>query len=78
MANEQERIVQAIFEFSGEMEDKMLQKFDDGLRGWDDKLCADIIEKKLKENLERADYIDVANLAMMLHRFQKGTNETVS
>jgi hypothetical protein len=49
------------------MKEKMLLKYKQGLRGWDDVKQKDLIELKLMSNHSRRGWIDVANFAMMLH-----------
>ena len=45
----------------------MLVKYKQGLRGWDDCSLTPTIKLKLCNNLKSEDWIDVANLSMMLH-----------
>ena len=66
------KIRRAILEFADLMLDRMLAKYDEGLRDWDscDNACSeDCFKRKLQRNVEEKDWIDVANFAMMLHRF---------
>ncbi|MDD4984105.1 MAG: hypothetical protein PHH82_04705 [Candidatus ainarchaeum sp.] len=45
----------------------MLVKYKQGLRGWDDIKQKGVITQKLINNIEKDDFIDVANLSMMLY-----------
>lgn len=49
----------------------MLVKYKQGLRGWDDVNYESIIRNKLANNVTKNDWLDVANLAMMLYNFKK-------
>jgi hypothetical protein len=64
-------ISSAILDFMMEMQDKMLLKYRQGYRGWDDKENFEIIRRRLWDNIDDCDWVDVANLAMILHRFQQ-------
>lgn len=61
----------AIAEFSTEMFAKMVKKLDEGKDNWQDKKRKLDFIDDLENNLDECDYIDVANFAMFLHRFQK-------
>jgi hypothetical protein len=65
-------IGRAVYRFANSMEAKMLSKYDQGYRGWDDPSQVGLISERLLLNLEQGDFVDVANLAMMLHRFNSG------
>lgn len=56
------------------MTQKMLIKYRQGLRGWDCPENESVIKNKLADNIKKNDWIDVANLAMMLHNFKKENN----
>lgn len=68
---EQDAIVMAVYNFCGLMEEKMLIKYVQGLRGWCDPQYQAICLQKLYDNIKRGDFVDVANLAMILHGFKK-------
>lgn len=53
---------------------KMLAKYEQRLRGWDDPEFKQEILHKMRDNIDDSDWVDVANLAMMLHRFQQEGN----
>ena len=72
------KIVSAVNDFSGEMVNKMLSKYAEGYRGWDSPYDADLILEKLKKNLRLGKYINVANLAMMLHRFSANKKDPMA
>jgi hypothetical protein len=67
--SEEVRISAVVYAFSRKMEGKMIRKYREGKRGWDnvnneefkDSLCQD-----LARNLAQGDYADVANIAMIL------------
>jgi hypothetical protein len=67
---EQDNIVAAIDEFADAMKKKMIDKHLEGYTDWDNPIFKNDISEKLSRNLAQGDYVDVANLAMMLHRFQ--------
>lgn len=67
---ERAKLKAAVTDFSKLMLDKLEDKQKAGYRGWDAPFMGARIEEKLRQNLENGDYVDVANLAMMLHRFQ--------
>jgi hypothetical protein len=64
------KIRQAVKIFSEMMKIRMLAKYKQGLRGWDDPTQESIIRNKLADNIGKNDWLDVANLAMMLFRFK--------
>jgi len=68
---EEENIKKAVDLFCKRMKAKMLLKRRQGFVGWDNKRYKDVIQRKLLRNLANNDYIDVANLAMMLDGFKK-------
>ena len=45
----------------------MLAKYKQGLRGWDEPRFKGVITQKLINNIQKNDFIDVANLSMMLY-----------
>jgi hypothetical protein len=65
----------AVHYFFGKMVEKLIhQKQTHGYSGWDSPgdVTSGRILRKLYENVERGDWVDVANLAMMLdYRKQK-------
>jgi hypothetical protein len=68
---DKDKIRMTIIEFASEMQTKMFKKYDEGKRDWDDFIETEEIEANLAKNLIENDWIDVANLAMILHRFQQ-------
>jgi hypothetical protein len=66
-----QRIHEAVNEFASTMFVKMIAKYYDGYKGWNESEQKEFIWAELQTNLKQEDYIDVANLAMMLHRFQQ-------
>ena len=82
--DEKARLEKAVDKFAYKMKKKLIKKFEEGYRGWDSKENKEIIANKLQDNcvtaLEEFDkngltdkakkeFIDIANLAMMLTRF---------
>ena len=50
--------------FSKEMKEKMLQKFNEGRRGWDDPAwTVEDVKKALIDHIEKGDPVDIANFA---------------
>jgi len=69
--DEKNRIYMASKKFAKAMLDRMLAKYDAGLRGWDDKAYDLDIEARLEFACEAKKWLDVANYAMMLWLFDK-------
>lgn len=65
--NEIKLLNAAIDEFASLMKEKLTEKAKLGYRGWDDIKSRDIILDRLRNNLAKNDFVDVANLSMMLH-----------
>lgn len=74
---EREKIITAVKDFADKMETRMLAKYDEGLRGWDnpknevkiyDDLQNDVVVAGLGYDSETV-MLDIANRAMMLDRF---------
>ena len=61
------RICNTLDKFYFIMKSKLIRCAEKGYRGWDNKDNIEMILKKLTNNLSKKDYVDVANLAMMLH-----------
>ena len=64
---ELERLSTSIAKFSVLMRDKLFDKAVDGHYGWDRKCNEQYIKDSLAEHVKKGDYVDVANIAMMLH-----------
>ncbi len=63
--SEKGRLLSAVEDFSEEMKSKLLDKADEGKRGWDDyDWPLSDIKKQLLEHVEKGDFVDVANFAM--------------
>lgn len=56
--------------FSKEMQDRLAEKEEEGFVGWDDEMYGDLIVYKLNSAVRNGKWVDVANFAMMLRRFQ--------
>lgn len=69
----------ALGAFVGSMQSKLITKYDKGYCGWNDPRIEthSNLLRLLKKNLEECDYIDVANLAMMLHLRQRAIHHEV-
>ena len=66
------RLEKAVDEFADEMKRKLVKQYvEKGYTGWDKIDSIIMIKQKLADNWRKGKYINVANLAMMLHRFQK-------
>jgi len=61
------RICTTLDRFYFKMKSKLIRCAEKGYVGWEDKDNIEMILKKLTNNLSKKDYVDVANLAMMLH-----------
>ncbi len=66
----------AILKFADVMRDKMFDKAAEEYFGWDDKSYTKEIEQKLLEQVEKGNYVNVANFAMMLHFLKTKTEDT--
>jgi len=62
-----DNIEESISAFAELMLDKMFDKAAEGYSGWDDEENKEYLEKQIRSHIEKADYVDVANIAMMLH-----------
>ncbi len=60
-------LIEASATFYGKCIAKLLKRQAEGFHGWDEKRYHSIIRKKLNKNVQEHDWVDVANLAMMLH-----------
>jgi hypothetical protein len=60
----------AIDQFAAAMKAKLAEKRDEGRSGWDDKDdCSQLfLSQLLREHVEKGDFLDVGNFAMMLHQ----------
>jgi hypothetical protein len=73
--DEKNDICRAVKEFSAAMLDRMLEKYYEGFRGWDnkeneEKICSDMAGDVLSIT-EGMKLVDIANRAMMLWKFNK-------
>ena len=65
------RLEKAVDAFAEEMKKKLVKQYvEKGYTGWDKPESIIMIKQKLADNWRRGKYINVANLAMMLHRFK--------
>jgi len=60
----------AIDDFAYKMKNKMAEKRTAGYTGWDDPQYKELIYSKLKANVAAGKWVNVANLSMMLDRFE--------
>jgi hypothetical protein len=65
------RLTKAVDDFAELMKIKLIKKAEKGYRGWDSNWCYGTILGKMHNNRIDEDWVDVANLAMMLHRHKK-------
>ena len=66
------KIRTAVLEFADLMLDRMLAKYDEGLRDWDNiEGSVAMYNKKLGNAAIHGKWVDVANFAMMLHNTEK-------
>lgn len=56
-------LISTLYEFVGEMLERLMQKEEEGFTGWE-KLTESDCRKRIMWNLEKCDYVDVANLCM--------------
>lgn len=71
MATGKLKLEKAVDKFVKEMKSKLRSKMRCGYSGWDDGYNKKMLEEKIKHNLLNKDYVDVANLAMMLWNLDK-------
>ena len=69
-ANERQQIIQTIDSFSSLMKLKMLKKLGQGYHDWRDPNAIPDIDRRLSENREKCDWVDVANCAMILFELE--------
>ena len=50
---------------------KLIQKLNEGYHGWDDPTSKEGLIRILKKNMERSDWVDVANIAMFLWNLEQ-------
>lgn len=62
------KLMDTVNSFATEMQYKLSAKLEEGYTGWDDpsSLPTDYLEARLVVNLQNRDFVDVANLAMIL------------
>jgi hypothetical protein len=66
------KINEAVAAFGQAMLDRMLAKYDEGLRDWDNiEGSVAMYNKKLGNAAIHGKWVDVANFAMMLHNTEK-------
>jgi len=68
---EQQALGMLLDAFAKEIGGKVFQKLENGYSGWDNPEMLDNLKKKLLENYQRGDMVDVAALAMMLWNLQQ-------
>ncbi len=56
----------AVFRFGQVMKHKLLKKYGEGRRGWDDPACLGWLKKSIVDHVSKGDMVDVANLAMFI------------
>jgi len=59
-----------VAKFHGRMKGKLRKKEGEGYKGWDNPELKETLKKQLNHNLIEGDYVDVANLAMLLDNLQ--------
>lgn len=66
--------------FNQVMKHKLLKKYGEGKRGWDDPAILDFLKKSLAEHVGKGDMVDVANLAMFIWNieYQQKKHELVN
>lgn len=70
---ELKKLEQVVDNFSEEMKKKLRMKRYEGFHGWDKPNNKDLIKHELKKHIEKdgEQYIDIANLSMMLWNLQR-------
>lgn len=68
---EQDAFSELVIETSNAMRSRMLEKFADGVRGWDDEANVDEIRDKIKKCIREADWVDALNNIMILRNLFK-------
>ena len=68
------KLEKTVDDFVKEMKAKLRIKMNHGYSGWDKPENKGMILEKLSWNLKEKDYVDVANLAMMLWNFSRERN----
>ncbi|MDD5540472.1 MAG: hypothetical protein PHG61_07270 [Candidatus Marinimicrobia bacterium] len=76
--SEIEKLREAMNHFTVKMLKKLESKVFEGWFGWNERENIESIHERLKYNLEQGDWVDVANLAMMLDRFKEKENKNAA
>lgn len=56
----------AVNRFNQVMKHKLLKKYGEGKRGWDDPSCLEFLKKSIVDHVQKDDMVDVANIAMFI------------
>lgn len=74
---ELKKLEHVVDNFSEEMKKKLREKYSEGFYGWDDPNNKDLIKHELKIHIEKdgEQYIDIANLSMMLWNLENKRKE---
>jgi hypothetical protein len=75
--DEERRLMEAVDKFGRKMKNRLLIKYAEGYRGWDDVESEEdllVIQERFRKSVEKGNYIDVANLAMMLDLRKENTS----
>ena len=57
----------SVSKFVDLMRDRMFDKAAEGYIGWDEKDCQQYIKEQLQDHVDKGDFVDIANIAMMLY-----------
>jgi len=68
---EQDAIAELVIETSNAMRSRMLEKFSDGVTGWDDEETIEDVKAKIQKCVENEDWVDALNLIMILRNLEK-------
>jgi len=75
-AAEQEALATLMSSFTEAMFEKLMAKMNAGYHGWDikDPVMIELLKNRLADNVNRGDWIDVANVSMLLWNMQQPDN----
>lgn len=72
---EQDAIAELVLRASDDMRERMIDKFADGVRGWDDEDALETVKANIEKCVKNEDWVDAMNNIMILRNLQKPVQE---
>ena len=69
--NEESAIIKLIAEVATKMRERMLEKFSEGLKGWDDENCLESFKERAATKVAEGDWLDALNYIAMIRNLEK-------